>query len=42
MSEETDLQHVLQNADQLFDENQYQDAVDLLKKYSVRQYFSKW
>lgn len=35
MAEETDLQHVLQNADQLFDENQYQEAIDLLKKYPV-------
>ncbi|XP_055316040.1 regulator of microtubule dynamics protein 1-like isoform X2 [Sitodiplosis mosellana] len=33
MAEETDLQHLLQNADQLFDENQYQEAIDLLKKF---------
>ncbi|XP_031624100.1 regulator of microtubule dynamics protein 1-like [Contarinia nasturtii] len=33
MAEETDIQHLLQNADQLFDENQYQDAIDLLRKY---------
>lgn len=36
MSEELDLQHLIQNADQLFDENQYQDAYDLLKKFPVR------
>lgn len=36
MAEETDLQHLLQNADQLFDENQYQEAIDLLKKFPVR------
>lgn len=37
MSTETsDLQDLLQNADQLFDENQYQEVVDILKKYSVR------
>ncbi|XP_031638557.1 regulator of microtubule dynamics protein 1-like isoform X1 [Contarinia nasturtii] len=33
MAQETEIKHLLQNADQLFDENQYQDAIDLLKKY---------
>lgn len=29
------LQDLLQSADQLFDENQYQEAIDQLDKYSV-------
>ncbi|XP_055316045.1 regulator of microtubule dynamics protein 1-like [Sitodiplosis mosellana] len=33
MAEEMDLQHLLQNADHLFDENQYQEAIDLLKTF---------
>lgn len=31
----TELQHLLQHADQLFDENQYQEVIDILKKHSV-------
>lgn len=34
-TESTDIQDLLQHADQLFDENQYQEAIDILKKYSV-------
>lgn len=34
-SENADLQDLLQNADQLFDENKYQEAVDILKKHPV-------
>lgn len=30
-----ELQDLLQNADQLFDENKYQEAVDILKKFPV-------
>lgn len=36
MSNEMNIQHVLQNADQLFDNYQYQEIIDLLKKYPVR------
>lgn len=31
----TALDDILQNADQLFDENQYQEALDVLKKCAV-------
>lgn len=31
-----DKQNLLQNADQLFDENKYQEAVNLLKKHPVK------
>jgi len=34
MSEEQNLENLLQNADQLFDENHFQENVDLLSKYS--------
>lgn len=34
-AESTDLQDLLQHADQLFDENQYQEVVDILKKHPV-------
>lgn len=34
-TENTDLQDLLQHADQLFDENQYQEAIDILKNYPV-------
>lgn len=34
-----DLQDLLQNADQLFDENQYQEVIDILKKYPVSIYY---
>lgn len=35
MTEKSDTQHLLQNADQLFDQHQYEDAINLLKKYPV-------
>lgn len=34
-AENTELQDLLQHADQLFDENQYQEVVDILKKHPV-------
>lgn len=34
----TELQDLLQNADQLFDENKYQEVVDILKKYPVSEF----
>lgn len=34
------LEDLLQNADQLFDENQYQEALDELKKYEVIYYYN--
>lgn len=34
-ADKTDLQDLLQNADQLFDENQYQEVIDILKKHPV-------
>lgn len=37
-AENSALDDLLQNADQLFDENQYQEALDVLKKYSVRKF----
>lgn len=40
-TESTDIQDLLQNADQLFDENQYQEAIDILKKYSVSNYHDR-
>lgn len=33
--EKSVLDDLLQNADQLFDENQYQEALDALEKYTV-------
>lgn len=41
-SEKSALDDLLQNADQLFDENQYQEALDALNKYTVliRTFFS--
>lgn len=35
MTEEVSLDLTLQNADQLFDENHYQEVIDVLSKYSV-------
>lgn len=35
-AESSDGQDLLQNADQLFDENKYQEAVDILKKHTVK------
>lgn len=34
-ADNTDVQDLLQNADQLFDENQYQEVIDILKKHPV-------
>ncbi|XP_055383373.1 regulator of microtubule dynamics protein 1-like isoform X2 [Condylostylus longicornis] len=34
MAEEQNLENLLQNADQLFDENHFQENIDLLSKYS--------
>lgn len=34
-ADNTDIQDLLQNADQLFDENQYQEVIDILKKHPV-------
>lgn len=34
-AESSDSQHLLQNADQLFDENKFQEAVDILRKHPV-------
>lgn len=34
-TEKTNLDDILQNADQLFDQNQYQEALDVLKNCSV-------
>lgn len=36
------LEDLLQSADQLFDENQYQEALDELKKYEVSRCFRLW
>lgn len=34
-TESTDIQDLFQHADQLFDENQFQEAIDILKKHPV-------
>lgn len=34
-ADNVDLSDLLQNADQLFDENQYQEVIDILKKHPV-------
>lgn len=34
-TEKTEFQDLLQHADQLFDENQFQEAADILKKHPV-------